>query len=449
MISVLFGANLEQGSSVARMRWVSKIRRLMCVALFAGAALMVQPGSASAANKYASLIMDAETGTVLHARYANSKRHPASLTKIMTLYMLFEALEEGRLKPTDRLKVSARAAGQPPSKFYLKAGGSIDVRSAIRALVTKSANDVAVTVAEALGGTEYKFALKMTDKARTLGMGKTTFRNASGLHHPNQVTTARDMATLAIAMRRDFPAYFHLFSTKAFSYGGRTYKNHNKLLTRYTGTDGIKTGYINASGFNLLATVERNGRRLIGVVFGGRTGSRRDNHMIKLLNTGFTKASKLRVADLLPPIPTLRPEIQLAAAQTPTTTQVPKPQGGRTTVVTASVLPTAPTPPQMEAGSADDHSDWGVQVGAYSTEMRAKRSIAAAKGHLPDMLGEAENRVEILERRSGAIFRARLFGLTEQEARDACLNLKRRHLPCVPIPGSMDLGATVATGKAG
>jgi D-alanyl-D-alanine carboxypeptidase len=329
------------------------------------------------------------------------------------------------------------------------------VRSAIRALVTKSANDVAVTVAEAIGGTEYKFALKMTDKARSLGMKQTTFRNASGLHHPNQVTTAQDMATLAIAMRRDFPAYYHLFSTKAFSYGGRSYKNHNKLLTRYDGTDGIKTGYINASGFNLVATVERNGRRLIGIVFGGRTGSRRDNHMIKLLNTGFSKASKLRVAELLPPIPTLRPQTLLAAAQAPQTmqttqiaTQVPKPQDGRTTVVTASVLPTQ-IPEHLESGSADDHSDWGVQVGAYSTEMRAKRSIAAAKGHLPDMLGESENRVEILERRSGAIFRARLFGLTEEEAREACLSLKRRHLPCVPVPGSMDLGATLATGKAG
>lgn len=433
---------------MARMRLVSKIKGLVCAALFAGAMLTAGAHPASAASKYASLIMDAETGAVLHARYANSKRHPASLTKIMTLYMLFEALEEGRLKPTDRLKVSARAAGQPPSKFYLKAGSTIDVRSAIRALVTKSANDVAVTVAEALGGTEYKFALKMTDRARTLGMSRTTFRNASGLHHPNQVTTARDMATLAIAMRRDFPDYYHLFSTKAFSYGGRTYNNHNKLLTRYNGTDGIKTGYINASGFNLVATVERNGRRLIGVVFGGRTGSRRDNHMIKLLNTGFKKASELRVADLLPPVPTLRPVIQLAAADSPATTQVPKPKDGHTAVVTASVLPNMPAP-ELESGSTDDHSDWGVQVGAYSTEMRAKRSIAAAKGHLPDMLGEAENRVEILERRSGAIFRARLFGLTEDEAREACLGLKRRHLPCVPVPGSMDLGATVATGKAG
>ena len=430
------------------MQWVSKVKVVMCAVLFAGAMLTSGAQPASAANKYASLIMDADTGTVLHARYANSKRHPASLTKIMTLYMLFEALEEGRLKPTDRMKVSARAAGQPPSKFYLKAGGTIDVSSAIRALVTKSANDVAVTIAEAIGGTEYKFALKMTDKARALGMTGTTFRNASGLHHPNQITTARDMATLAIAMRRDFPAYYHLFSTKSFSYGGQTYANHNKLLSRYDGTDGIKTGYISASGFNLVATVERNGRRLIGVVFGGRTGSRRDNHMISLMNTGFKKASTLRVAELLPPVPTLRPAVRLASAQAPTTTQVPKLDGGRTKVVTASVLPTI-SPPQLESGSADDHSDWGVQVGAYSTEMRAKRSIAAAKGHLPNMLGEAENRVEILERRSGAIFRARLFGLTEDEAREACLSLKRRHLPCVPVPGSMDLGATGSTGKTG
>lgn len=413
------------------------------LALLVASTLTGVSDSAVAREKYASLILDAETGTVLHARNADSRRHPASLTKIMTLYMLFEALEEGRLRPSSKLKVSARAAGQPPSKLGLRNGGSIDVREAIRALVTKSANDVATVVAEALGGTEYKFALKMTDKAHALGMRRTTFRNASGLHHPRQITTARDMATLAIAIRRDFPGYFHLFSTKSFSYGGRSYGNHNKLLSRYSGTDGIKTGYINASGFNLVATVERNGRRLIGVVFGGRTGSRRDNHMIKLLNTGFSKASKLQVASLLPPVPQLRPATILAKAQRET--QPDRGQPGRTQpdntqVVMASILPSADvSAEELESGSADDHSDWGVQVGAYSTELRAKRSVSAAKGHLPRLLGESETRVEILERRTGMIFRARLFGLTEDEARDACLHLKRRNLPCVPVPGSMDL----------
>jgi D-alanyl-D-alanine carboxypeptidase len=421
----------------------------MSLALLVAVTVTGISDSAMARNKYASLIIDAETGTVLHARNADSRRHPASLTKIMTLYMLFEALEEGRLSPTSKLKVSARAAGQPPSKLGLRKGGTITVRNAIRALVTKSANDVATVVSEALGGTEYKFALKMTDKARALGMRRTTFRNASGLHHPRQITTARDMATLAIAIRRDFPGYFHLFSTTSFQYGGRNYGNHNKLLSRYSGTDGIKTGYINASGFNLVATVERNGRRLIGVVFGGRTGSRRDNHMIKLLNTGFSKASKLKVASLLPPVPELRPATILAKAQNgnlggnqplPDRGQPGAIQPENSQVVMASILPTADAPAEeLEAGSVDDHSDWGVQVGAYSTELRAKRSVTAAKGHLPRLLGESETRVEILERRSGMIFRARLFGLTEDEARDACLHLKRRNLPCVPVPGSMDL----------
>src|SRR3546814_155343 len=229
------------------------VRILTAIAL--GFLWLTVSAPADAAAKYAALVLDADTGTVLFERHAGAQRHPASLTKIMTLYMLFDAIEDGKLSLKDRLKVSAHASRQQPSKLGLRPGETIRVEDAIRALVTKSANDVAVVVAEALGGTEAKFARRMTERAHRLGMRSTTFRNASGLHHPAQVTTAYDMAMLALAVRRDFPTEYEYFSTASFTWKGHQYHNHNKLLGHYEGTDGIKTGYIGASGFNLVASV--------------------------------------------------------------------------------------------------------------------------------------------------------------------------------------------------
>jgi len=391
---------------------------------------------------YASLIMDEQTGVVLHDVNGDKLRHPASLTKIMTLYMMFDAIERGRFTPTDRLKVSSNASRKPASKLGLRSGSTITVRNAIRSLITKSANDAATVIAEALAGSESRFAEQMTRKARELGMRQTVFRNASGLPDKRQVTTAYDMAKLAIAMRRDFPGYYYLFSMKTFRYNGRTHRNHNKLLSRYSGTDGLKTGYINASRFNLVATVERGGRRLIGVVFGGRPGGWRDNHMIKLLNQGYSKLRTLRVADHLPPLPVARPswvtDRAIAAAQPVTQPSADGPIKTASAVPLPTVRATARPEPGEGVdgvGSIDDHSDWGIQVGAYSTEARANVSVRVARSQLPDLLGEAENRIEKLNRQAGAIFRARLFGLTEEEARAACLTLKRNRLACVPVPG--------------
>lgn len=394
---------------------------------------------AEAAGKYAALILDADTGTVLFERHAGEQRHPASLTKIMTLYMLFEAVEAGQVSLNDRLKVSAHASSQAPSKLGLRPGDAIRVEDAIRALVTKSANDVAVVVAEALGGSEPKFARLMSDRARRLGMRNTAFRNASGLHHPDQVTTAYDMAMLALAVRRDFPKQYRYFSTASFSWKGTEFHNHNKLLGHYEGTDGIKTGYIGPSGFNLVASVQRGGRRLIGVVFGGKSGPLRDRHMRNLLDSGFEKAIDIRVAEVvLPPLPQARPPrggVQLASADTSVS-------------ATATVVPALPVaPPEMETGSRDEGDEWGIQVGAYATQLRAQRSIALARGHLSDLLTGAEALVEPLERRTGMIYRARLVGLSEQEARSACLSLKQRQLPCVPVPGRPE--TELASGSRG
>ncbi|HBD51730.1 MAG TPA: D-alanyl-D-alanine carboxypeptidase, partial [Alphaproteobacteria bacterium] len=242
----------------------------MWVALMVCMAL-ASAGTPAYAAKYAAIVIEEDSGRVLFARNADKLRYPASLTKIMTLYLLFEDIEAGRLTMKSRIPVSKLAAGRSPSKLYLKPGQSISAEQATYALVTKSANDVATAIAEKLAGTEREFAKRMTRKARALGMSRTTFRNASGLPHSKQRSTARDMARLAIAMRRDFPEYFKYFSTKSFNWKGRKFGNHNKLLSKFSGTDGIKTGYINASGFNLVATVKRNNVRLIGVVFGGKT----------------------------------------------------------------------------------------------------------------------------------------------------------------------------------
>ncbi|MDJ0946933.1 MAG: serine hydrolase [Kiloniellales bacterium] len=316
---------------------------LVCL-LVAGAALLT---AAPAQAKYASVVIDAETGEVLHAKNSNTRNHPASLVKMMTLYMVFDALEKGRLKLNQGLRVSRRAAGMPPSKLGLRRGQTIRVKDAILALVTKSANDVAVVVAESIGGTESQFAQKMTKKARKLGLKRTTFRNASGLPNRRQLSTARDMATLARALIRDFPQYYHYFGTKSFKYRGRRYRNHNKLLRTYAGADGIKTGYIRASGYNLVASSVRNGRRVIAVVFGGKTSRSRNRHTASLLDRGFKRLTL--IAKTYPPPPPRKPTAIAAARQARET------QTALVPVTPGATLPTAAAPaipPQRHGGTS-------------------------------------------------------------------------------------------------
>ena len=224
--------------------------------------------SAHANPKYSSIILEESTGKVLFSRNADKKLYPASLTKIMTLYLIFEALQKKQISLSTPMKVSSIASSRSPSKLYLRPNQVITVKNAILALVTKSANDVATVVAEHLSGSEKKFAKKMTRKARALGMKNTIFKNASGLPNRSQVSTARDMSKLAISIRKDFPKFYHYFSRTSFVWKGHKFKNHNKLLSSFNGTDGIKTGYTSASGFNLVTSTERMGIRLIGVVFG-------------------------------------------------------------------------------------------------------------------------------------------------------------------------------------
>lgn len=239
---------------------------------------------------YASIVYDVNSGRVLQATNADAHRHPASVTKVMTLYMLFEQLETGRFKLNTELPVSREAASQAPSKLGLSPGESISVEDAIKALVTKSANDIAVVVAEAIGGDEERFAAMMTKKARSIGMSRTLFRNASGLPNPEQVTTARDLVTLGKAIQDRYPKYYPYFGTRVFTYDGRGHRNHNRLLGRVEGVDGIKTGYTRASGFNLLTSAKADGRHLITVVLGGRSAGIRDQQVASLIEDHMDRA---------------------------------------------------------------------------------------------------------------------------------------------------------------
>lgn len=240
----------------------------------------------------AGFVMDADTGQVLYQSNADQPLHPASLTKIMTLLMVFEAIERGQLSLNDRISISSRAASMAPSKLGLRAGSTITVRDAIYTVVTKSCNDIAVALAEALGGTESAFSQSMTVRARQLGLSHTAFADASGLPNPNQWSSARDMANLARYVIATYPAYYRFYSTKNYYYGGQVLHNHNRLMNSYAGMDGVKSGYVDASGFNLVASAVRDNHRLIGVVFGGKTANQRNVQMAALLDASFEKLKK-------------------------------------------------------------------------------------------------------------------------------------------------------------
>ena len=265
---------------------------LVALALMSAPAGLLAAAPAQATSlydlpKYAAILVDAKTGEVLYSRRPDAPRHPASITKVMTLYLLFEAIETGEISMRDRITFSARAAGQAPSKLPTRKGDVITVEDAIKALTVKSANDVAVAVAEKIGGTEGDFAEMMTEKARHLGMKNTRFVNASGLPNPNHTTTARDIAILSLATLQHFPQYYKYYSEPEFVYAHQVLKSHNRLLKNMPGADGIKTGYTAAAGFTLAASAQRDGKRLIAVVLGGPSTMARDQNVQALLEAGF------------------------------------------------------------------------------------------------------------------------------------------------------------------
>lgn len=271
---------------------------------FVGFAALLQSAAPAHARpaRHAAMILDANTGAVLHNDNADERRHPASLTKMMTLYLTFEIIEQGRMSMSSKVTISQEAASVAPSKLDLDPGEEITVREAILSLITKSANDVAVALAEKIGGSERNFVRLMNAKARELGMTRTNFENASGLPDDDQVTSARDMITLGLHLQDDYPQYYGMFATRSFSFRGRSYRNHNTLMNNFGGIDGIKTGYTRDSGFNLVTSVRRNGRHLVGAVFGGGSAAARNGEMRVLLTRAFSRASRVKTRKPAPPL---------------------------------------------------------------------------------------------------------------------------------------------------
>lgn len=441
--------------------------RIILVALAALYAVACTGAAAADNPRYAAFVVDETTGEVLHARRADDARYPASLTKMMTIYMLFEALERGDVTMSTELTVSRHAAGQSPSVLGVASGDTIDVETAIRALVIRSANDIAVVVGEHLGGTEAAFAAQMTTRARTLGLTRTTFRNASGLPNSRQMTTARDMARLAIALHRDFPQYFHYFQERSFVHNGRTWRGHNNLLGRVAGVDGMKTGYIRASGFNIAVTAERNGHRIVTVVMGGPTAASRDVHAEELVNAAFQsfeRRERILVAanDVMPRMNPIRMQDQIAFEIAQLDLRGPVAQGDSDNMPALRVvmddgpapshepdaapietisLPDLPaaapadTPVQPEQSAAPS-GHWSIQVGAYSGEAAALARLETVRGLAPD-LSTASLATPSVDANGRRLFRARFEGVDADTARGVCQLLAARNEACFAVaPGA-------------
>ncbi len=387
--------------------------RVIAFALFAAILLPVitaVPARAQiGSERYAAFVMDAATNETLVSVSADEQRYPASLTKMMTLYMAFDAMQRGRLTPNTRIRVSQHAASRPPSKLGLRPDATITARDAILALITKSANDAAAALGEHIaGGSEAAFARMMTTKARALGMSRTTFRNASGLPDPGQVTTARDMARLSQALIRDFPQRYAYFSVQSFEWRGTTINGHNRLLDNYPGADGIKTGFINASGFNLAASAMRGNVRLIAVVFGGASSAERDSHVMALLDRGFAESGRSG-----PPAGMMMASRRGAPALVGTANAAPasilaRPQASASVRRVAS-RPAVAAPPRPAQGGR-----WAVQVGAFGARGPAQAAAdkAAKRG------GQAE--VERVRVNGHWFWRARVTGLSSATAQGTC-----------------------------
>ncbi|WP_339747271.1 D-alanyl-D-alanine carboxypeptidase [uncultured Maricaulis sp.] len=400
-------------------------------------------------SRYAAFVVDQNTGVVLHSRQSEATRYPASLTKMMTLYLLFNAIETGELELNDQIRVSAHAANAAPSRLDLPIGSTISVEDAIRALVIRSANDVAVAVGERLGGTETAFATIMTTKARELGMPGTTFRNASGLPDSRQTTTARDMARLAIALQRDFPSFFHYFDETRFVWDGRTYRNHNTLVGRVDGVDGLKTGYIRASGFNVVVSATRGEHRLVAVIMGGPTAASRDAHAEELLDAAFSSLEqrddrRLFAALSSPRINPIRQQeliaqdvaalnldspIEMGSAQAAPPLRIILADESSELTAQPAAEPTNPTGTTLLRGA------WSVQVGAYN-------SAAAARDRLDrvtpasSILRLAQPAARSVDINGNRLWRARFESLTADEAANACAELGARNEPCYTVaPG--------------
>ena len=394
--------------------------------------------------KSSALVVDSASGYVLYATDADTQHFPASLTKLMTLYLTFDAMEKGLLKEDELLPVSMHAADQPKSKLGLKKNDLISVHDAIVALIIKSANDVAVTLAEALAPSEEDFADMMTSVAYDLGMHDTVFKNASGLHHPQQVTSAKDMAILSIAIINHFPQYYPLFNTRSFTYNGRTYETGNNILRHYKGAEGMKTGFVSAVGYNMISTATQEDRRLVGIVLSGNTPQERDLQMKQILDKGFAIIRKVKdhpksqLAAILakkayiPKKPdNFVAQVSDSITQMRQKVAVLNPENSRFAMIQRA----PPVPPAfkqnrdliIEQGDLAV-SDWGIQVGSFASYAQAERQALTAQ----TLLNMPQAKVLIEPHDS--FFRARLNGFeTRNDAQQGCLRLKGAQIPCLVL----------------
>jgi D-alanyl-D-alanine carboxypeptidase len=468
------------------------VRRLAPTLVASVMAVTLLPsGAAMAAPRTAAMAIDANTGAVLHNYSGDAKRYPASLTKMMTLYMAFELIERGRMSYDTKITMTEHAAAATPSKLGLKAGSKIRAIDAMKALVTKSANDVAIALAQHIGGTESNFARLMTRKARQIGMKSTVFKNASGLPNDEQFTTARDMLTLALRLQDEFPQHYKLFKTRSFSYAGKTYRNHNRLLGRYRGVDGIKTGYTRASGFNLVTNVERDGKHVVAAVFGGKSSRVRNARMVSLLNKALKKASTKKTrrparfvqppqpVAAKPPLPRQPPRPVLAVAPKPAKARSSEAAAGPTVAVArvrpmpigpelrqqsaptgfaaagtgslprfvpAALQPStlqaqaaalergSPSPrPQQPQAAAPPRGPFEIQIGAYSDSADAERHMDSARRRAASLLGAYPAVAVPVQKGGSKLYRARFRGFDATAAASTCSHLRRIRIDCFVV----------------
>ncbi len=359
------------------------------------------------AGQYSTIVVEQQSGKILHGLEVNELAYPASVTKVMTLYMAFERLNEGKMTLDTMIPISKNASQANPTKLYLKEGDYISADLAIRAMVVKSANDVATAMGEYLGGgDEDVFAKMMTQKAKQMGMTRSQFRNASGLPDPNQVSTAADLAVLGRRMIEDFPQYYHYFSLRNFEFQGNIYGGHNRVLDQFAGADGMKTGYTNASGFNLLTSAEVDGKRVVAVVLGGRTGGERDRAMVQLLRKYVGRAEEYddeaKLSKNNPPVVAAPKKVPVLA------------KNGKNKT------------PQKD--------DYKIQVGAFKQRDEAKERIKTALFHIPkDLRGELDYVVQKSLFKKQVVYRATISGFTKNEAINSCRNLKRKNIACLVL----------------
>lgn len=388
---------------------INKLISIFCntICVFAIVISFCKPSNASVS----SIMIDAKTGDVISASDADSLRYPASLTKLMTLYITFDALDKGIIHMEDELPVSRHSANMAPSKLGLKAGSKIKVKDAVMALVVKSANDCASVLAEGLGYSEENFAKTMTKVARELGMKNTTFRNASGLPNKQQKTTARDMALLGAAMYHHFPKHYKLFATKKFTYQGRTIYTHNNLLKTFEGADGMKTGFTNAAGYNIVTSAERNGQRVIAVTMGHNTAKVRDQKVASLMNQGLKKLAMSQHINNSSIYASIEEPVQTVTFE----------------------QDTAETQVASNDNNASEEDTWGIQIGAFSNYAKARNYAISIKKEVTRKSEGKTIDVEPFQNGAAIIYRSKIIGFAKKEATTACNKLKRSNKSCIVV----------------